>query len=79
LALPLQFLYVYSTDRHERAARRAQPARSSAIQEGSDGKQLGTGIGAARARSVVFLGLGLLTLAGGIAMFRKAKPLEEQG
>ena len=26
--------------------------------------------------SVVFLGLGLVTLAGAIAMFRKAKPLE---
>jgi hypothetical protein len=29
--------------------------------------------------SVVFLGLGLVTLAGAIAMFRKARPLEEQG
>jgi len=29
--------------------------------------------------SVVFLGLGLVTLAGAIAMFRKARTLEEQG
>jgi hypothetical protein len=29
--------------------------------------------------SVVFLGLGLVALAGAIAMFRRAKPLEEQG